>query len=276
VAIVSETAAVGPDAIAGLFDVIVRTPDELRLVVAAAERSPMAAAALVQLLRGDERRSPSEAILAESWVYAMLQAGPEHAAWLARRKPPRPRAAPKEPAVLVERMGDDLVLTLNRPEVHNAYSAEMRDRLVEGLELARADASIARVILGGRGLSFCSGGDLDEFGSRPDPATAHAVRSVRNAARLLAELSDRVEVEVHGACIGAGIELPAFARRVCARPNASFELPEISMGLIPGAGGTASIPRRIGRQRTAYLALTGARIDASTALGWGLVDEIAA
>ena len=81
--------------------------------------------------------------------------------------------------------------------------------------------------------------------------------------------------EVHGACVGAGCELPAFCRHVRARADAFFQLPEIAMGLVPGAGGTASLPNRIGRQRTAWLALSGSRIDAATALRWGLVDEIA-
>ena len=72
--------------------------------------------------------------------------------------------------------------------------------------------------------------------------------------------------------MGAGIELPAFARRVVAAEDAFFQLPELSLGLIPGAGGTVSIPRRIGRQRTARLALSGERLDAATALEWGLVD----
>ncbi len=83
-----------------------------------------------------------------------------------------------------------------------------------------------------------------------------------------------MRAEVHGACIGAGIELPAFARRVVAREDTWFQLPELAMGLVPGAGGTVSIPRRIGRQRTAWLALTSQRIDAETAWRWGLVDEL--
>jgi enoyl-CoA hydratase/carnithine racemase len=75
--------------------------------------------------------------------------------------------------------------------------------------------------------------------------------------------------------MGAGIEVPALAGHVVADPAAVISLPELALGLVPGAGGTASIPRRIGRQRTAALALSGTRIDAATALSWGLVDEIA-
>jgi len=73
--------------------------------------------------------------------------------------------------------------------------------------------------------------------------------------------------------VGAGLELSAFAGHVVARPDTGVRLPEVSMGLIPGAGGTVSIPRRIGRWRTLYLALSGMWLDAATAAEWGLVDE---
>ena len=79
---------------------------------------------------------------------------------------------------------------------------------------------------------------------------------------------------MHGACIGAGIELPAFAGRLTASSDAFFQLPEVAMGLIPGAGGCVSISRRIGRQRTAYMAILGERFPAERALAWGLIDAI--
>ena len=91
---------------------------------------------------------------------------------------------------------------------------------------------------------------------------------------MLTACADKVESFVHGACVGAGLELPAFGRRVVAAEDSYFVLPEVGMGLVPGAGGTASVPRRIGRQRTAWLALSGERIDAETALDWGLVDDL--
>ena len=79
---------------------------------------------------------------------------------------------------------------------------------------------------------------------------------------------------LHGACIGAGVEIPSFAARVVATEDAFCQLPELAMGLVPGAGGTVGITKRIGRWRTAYLALTAARISATTALEWGLVDAV--
>ena len=68
--------------------------------------------------------------------------------------------------------------------------------------------------------------------------------------------------------------MPAFARHVTAAPDTRIALPEVALGLVPGAGGTVSIPRRIGRHRTAALALSGSVIDAATALEWGLIDEV--
>jgi enoyl-CoA hydratase/carnithine racemase len=149
----------------------------------------------------------------------------------------------------------------------------MRDALVESLVVAAADP-VLQVEISGEGRSFCAGGDLAEFGSVTDTATAHLIRSSANAAPYLLAIADRLSVNVHGACVGAGIALAAFARRVPATPDAFFQLPEVSMGLVPGAGGTVSVTGRIGRQRTAWMALTGARVDAPTALGWGLIDAL--
>jgi enoyl-CoA hydratase/carnithine racemase len=93
--------------------------------------------------------------------------------------------------------------------------------------------------------------------------------------RAIAGLAPRVIVHLHGACAGSGIELPAFAGRVIAAADTQISLPELALGLIPGAGGTVSITKRIGRHRTAWLGLTGAAVDAATAEAWGLVDELA-
>ncbi len=279
------------DAFAALlarFDVVVEREDCLPSLVETCRRQPLAALAWVQLLRMSEGLGIHDGLVAESLVYSTLQAGPEFAAWLAARrlaqrsgapKPERPDRVAGEPAVRVrrDRASDGrerLRLSLNRPEKRNAFSVDMRDALVEALELAVADPEIAEIVLDGVGSAFCSGGDLDEFGSLPDPATAHAIRSTRSPARLMAQCSDRVHAYLHGGCVGAGIELPAFAGHVVAHPDAFFQLPESGLGLVPGAGGSVSIPRRIGRQRTAWLALSGERLDAPTALRWGLVDEL--
>lgn len=247
---------------------------ELDRLAAAVDRSPAASVALAQLLRVGEPLSATDAVVAESWVYSLLQAGAHHRSWLAERaaRPRKPR--PARPVVVVERRGPVLALTLDRPEVRNAYGTRTRDELVAALQLAAVDESVEVVELRGNGPAFCSGGDLDEFGTAGDAAVAHVVRTTRNAGIQLARLADRAHALVHGPCVGAGVELPAFARRVTARSDATFLLPEIAMGLVPGAGGTASIPRRIGRHRSAHLAISGVPIDAATALDWGLVDAV--
>ena len=140
--------------------------------------------------------------------------------------------------------------------------------------LAGADPDLTRVELRGEGHAFCAGGDLDEFGSRADPATAHVIRLERSIGRMLACLDTPTVTYLHGACMGSGIELAAFTDTVIAAPDTQIALPEIGLGLVPGAGGTVSLPRRIGRLRTAWLAFTGCTIDAGTAHAWHLVDEL--
>lgn len=262
-------------ALAAVVDAIAEGGEEGDALWTSILRAPQASAALVQLLRLGDALDVHGALVAESLVYSTLQAGPEFDNWLAQRGQRRPASENREPAVLVIRDGSKARFVLNRPERRNALSVELRDALVEALLLAVSDSSLTQIAISGAGPAFCSGGDLAEFGTLPDPSTAHAVRSARNAARLLADCADRVRFEVHGACYGAGIELPAFAARVVASADSTFTLPEVSMGLVPGAGGTASLPRRIGRQRTAGWALSGRPVDAELALAWGLIDAIA-
>ncbi len=248
-------------------------PEHLDAVIATVLGNPIAATTLAMLLRGGEARSVGAGLVAESFAYSALQAGTEFHAW--RQGTPVRTAAetPTGAPVLMQRRDDTLTITFDRPGRHNAFDTPTRDALIDALLVAVADDSL-RVVLRGNGPSFCSGGDLDEFGSRSDPASAHVIRLSRSAARLVARLSPRLVVEVHGACLGSGIELAAFAGHVRAHPATRFALPEVSLGLIPGAGGTVSLPRRIGRHRTALLALMGTTIDATTALAWGLIDEI--
>ena len=235
---------------------------------------PQAALVLGRLLRVGPRLTVGEALDAESLAYSTLLGGQEFARWLSARgdRPTPPPAAAE--TVLVRRKGDTLQLTLNRPERRNAHGRELRDALVEALGIAEADDTVTEVVLDGNGPCFCSGGDLAEFGTAPDLATAHLVRTRGGAAAPLHRLRERITVRVHGSCVGAGIELAAFAARIVADPGTSFLLPELGMGLIPGAGGTVSIPRRIGRWRTLHLVLSGTPIGAPQALEWGLVDRL--
>jgi enoyl-CoA hydratase/carnithine racemase len=276
--VVVVAATADPDRIApawrALVDVVVGTGDDsLDDIVSMVEQHPLASVAYALLLRGAEQRGRPAGLIAESSTYSMLQGGPEFEAWRALRPRREPRGA-SDDVVRVERDGAVLVLTLDRPEVRNALSSRLRDELLAAIEVARVDDTILAVELRGAGPAFCAGGDLDEFGSFADPATAHRVRLEHSIGRELASLGDRLTAYVHGACYGSGIELPAFAATVVADPGARFALPELRLGLVPGAGGTVSVTERVGRHRTAWLGLTGRAIDAPTALDWGLVDRV--
>lgn len=237
-------------------------------------QKPQASTGLIQLLRQGSAISVHQGLLMESLMYSTLQHGAEFESWLNRRDSSA-AAVDAGPSTRIQRENDCLTITLNRPDKHNAFSATMRDELCQALYLAQTDSSIGQIVLKGQGPSFCAGGDLEEFGSARDASLAHLSRTTRSPASLMAALAARTTAQLHGACIGAGIELTAFAGRVVAREDTTFALPEVSFGLVPGAGGTVSIPRRIGRHRAGLLALSGHPIDAALALEWGLIDRLA-
>jgi enoyl-CoA hydratase/carnithine racemase len=229
------------------------------------------------VLRSIDPKGPTRAgVITESLAYSTLQSGPEFARWLAERGPATVPAIP-EP-VRAERDGNCLHVRFNRPQRHNAFSTDMRAALLEALEVARLDLSVTEVVLTGNGPSFCSGGDLAEFGTFADPASAHLARTRYSPALVFDELTARLgrncRAEVHGQVLGSGLEMAAYCGWVRAHPDTLLGLPELSLGLIPGAGGTVSINRRIGRWRTAYLVLSGRTIDPPTALRWGLIDAV--
>lgn len=239
-----------------------------------AAANPSAAATLARVLRVTSTLDVDAALEIESLAYSMLLAGPEFDGWLQSSRPTASGEADESDVVLAENRGGVLHVVLNRPRVHNAFNAAMRDALVEVLTVALVDYSVGTVEIAGNGPTFCSGGDLTEFGDAPDPVAAHLVRTARSVGASMHQLHDRLTVRVHGSCIGAGVELPAFARRVVAAEGTTFRLPEVGMGLIPGAGGTVSLPRRIGRERTLLLALSGIDLPVGDALRWGLVDGL--
>jgi hypothetical protein len=251
-------------------DLIVADEQEAEQLCAVIDANPVAATTLVLHLRASAPLAIDHGLIAESAAYSTLQAGVEHQRWLRDRGQGSPKTE-DERRVRVTRTKDHLHITLVRSEVRNAVDARMQQALVDALATADPDEPI---LLTGEGPVFSSGGDIDEFGRLADPATAHLLRLARSPARALARVGRRTTTIVQGACHGAGVELPAFTQRVVADPATTFTLPEVALGLIPGAGGTVSLPRRIGRHRTAWLALSGRSIDTATALTWGLIDEI--
>lgn len=240
-------------------------------------RWPHASAVCDDVLRSVDVTGPAlPGIISESLAYSTLQSGPEFARWLSDRGPATLPDIPDP--VLAERDNGTLHIRFNRPQRHNAFSTDARALLLEALTVALLDDTVTEVVVGGNGASFCSGGDLGEFGSFTDPASAHLARTRHSPALVLDALTQRLgsacRAEIHGRVLGSGLEMASFCGWVSCHPDAVLGLPELILGLIPGAGGTVSITRRIGRWRTAYLVLSGRTVDPTTALEWGLVDEV--
>jgi len=263
------TAAVGaprPWVSLGSFSHVEELADTVRA-------NPVSATIAAQLLRLTAKMPLADALTAESFAYSSLLGGAEFTRWLDAAKIDDGPPTPAEP-IAIAREGDQLTLTLNDPTNHNAMTAAMRDALYEALANALDDPSEPDVLLRGAGKCFSTGGDLPEFGSARDLAEAHLVRTLHSCARALDALGDRGTVRLHGACVGSGIEVAAAAHHRIAAPDAWFQLPELGMGLIPGAGGTATVARAIGRHRTMWMLLSGKRVGAAQALDWGLVHKI--
>ena len=208
---------------------------------------PVTSAVLCQTLRVTSRLPVPDGLVVESMAYSMLLASSEFRGW----RNARPRRSPPTPLdpVRLERADDTLTIVLDHPARRNAYSRAIRDGLVEGLELAAWDPSIEMIHLRGEGPTFCSGGDLDEFGTIDDVSAAHFIRLRQGAGAAVHFIRDRVTAHLHGQCIGAGIEIPAFAGRVMARPHTTCRLPELAMGLIPGP----AVSRRLAEVEARWL-----------------------
>ena len=258
--------------LAGTLDAIVEPPVSIEALIRQVTRAPRAAAAAAQLLRSLEGLPPERALQLESMCYGLLQGSAEHGAWLAARVAPE-QVAPAG-KLIVERHDSVLHLVIDRPQARNAIDRPLRDQLFEAFVLAALDPAVRSITLRATGSTFSVGGDLAEFGTTRDPATAHLIRSRTLPALALAQRAEILDVHVQGACVGAGLEVAAFAGRLTATSDAWFQLPELAMGVIPGAGGCVSVPRRIGRQRTGLMILSGRRINATTALHWGLIDAV--
>jgi len=264
---------IGHGELAVACDIVLDDKTKLSKILTNINHAPMAAMTLVQHLRATQSLGLADTLTAESFAYGTLQTGPEFKTCLAGYEK-QDLVTSKNAPVELNIANNILSITLNRPETHNAISVEMRDALCEALDLALTDTSISKVHLKASGRVFSIGGAIEEFGEVSDPATAHWIRSLRLPAWRLARLQDKLDIHVNGAAIGAGAEIAAFANKVTASKDAWFQLPELKYGLIPGAGGTASLPGRIGRQRMAYMALSMDKIRANTALDWGLIDAI--
>lgn len=259
------------------MDAVIMPPVSADAIIRQVLAHPHAAAVIVQVLRLLPALTPEAGLTAESLAYGLLQGSAEHVAWQAAQAGGAARQGAEGRILLKregERDGDRLTITLDHPESGNAIDRTMRDALAEAFAFAALDADLRHISLRATGRTFCLGAELSEFGTTSDPATAHAIRARSLPAHFIARCAQRLDVHVQGGCVGSGLEMAAWARRLTAAPDAWFHLPELAMGILPGAGGCVSLTRRIGRQKAALLILSGKRLSARQALAFGLIDAI--
>ncbi|MEY2115165.1 MULTISPECIES: 3-hydroxyacyl-CoA dehydrogenase NAD-binding domain-containing protein [Rhodanobacter] len=169
--------------------------------------------------------------------------------------------------ILIERHGKVLVATIDNPPV-NALASAVRRALVEAVEAAEGDSEVAALLIVGAGRGFSAGADIHEFGQPPQsPPLPEVCNRIEACAKP-------VVAAIHGTALGGGLELALAAHYRLAIAGARLGMPEVQLGLLPGAGGTQRAPRLIGTPAALDLMLSGRAIGADEALGLGLIDRI--
>ncbi|HXJ83943.1 MAG TPA: enoyl-CoA hydratase/isomerase family protein, partial [Candidatus Methylomirabilis sp.] len=170
-------------------------------------------------------------------------------------------------SVDLDRRGRVAVLTVNNPPV-NALSQHVRKGLHDGLGQAGADAGAQAVVITCAGRTFIAGADITEFGKPPTEPSLHAVLA------LIEGSAKPVVAAIHGTALGGGLEVTLACHYRVGVKGARFGLPEVKLGLLPGAGGTQRLPRVVGVQKALQMIVSGDPIGADEALAHGLLDEI--
>ena len=177
--------------------------------------------------------------------------------------------------VIYEKHGSIARVTLNRPQALNAFSVQMRDDLVEILGAIKMDDEVRAVLLKGAGdKAFCAGADLREFLTAPSAVKSRHIRSVRDLWRLFMSMPQPLIAALHGYVLGSGIEIALFCDLRIAAPDVVFGFPEVTLGILPAAGGTQTLPRILGLSGALDMLLTGRRLNAQEALSKGMVNQI--
>jgi enoyl-CoA hydratase len=179
------------------------------------------------------------------------------------------------PRILVERHETAVTLTLNRPDKLNAIDSPMLDALDRALADIERDAEVRAVVLTGAGRAFSAGADIKEWTALA-PLDFSRIWGQRGHVLFdrLAALRPPVVAAINGIAFGGGLELALCADIRIACAAARFGLPEVTIGTVPGWGGTQRLPRLIGAGRAKHMILSGQPVDAARAEAWGLVSEV--
>lgn len=176
--------------------------------------------------------------------------------------------------LIVERPSDDIaVLRINRPEVRNALNLTVRQRISAEMTRFAADPAVRCIVLTGSEKAFAAGADITEMADA-DPVAVMA-RNVQQYWRPITECPKPVIAAIEGFALGGGLELALCTDIIVAGEGSKLGLPEVKIGILPGAGGTQKLARLAGRYRASLLLMTGRMFGAQEALDMGLVSEIA-
>ena len=187
-----------------------------------------------------------------------------------------PSSAPSAP-LRVERRDGALILTLDRPDRANALSRELIGAIGDAARAAASDDSVRAIVVTGAGEKvFCAGADLKERQGLSRDDVRAVVRFYRSEFGALDRSPKPVVAALNGLALGGGLELALMCDLRIAAPHAQLGLPETSLAIIPGAGGTQKLPRIVGEARAKELILLGRRLTADEALSWGLVNRVTA
>ena len=175
--------------------------------------------------------------------------------------------------VQLERDGPVARIFLNRPAKANALTSAFLSELKDIFQGLKSDPALCVVVLGGRGSAFCGGADVGELAGLDSSSAASFVEKIHLVCEAIRRLPVPVVARLHGAVIGAGLEIAAACDLRIAAEGTKFAMPEVRLG-IPSVVEAALLPRLMGAGRAAWLVLTGEPIDARRACEWGLVEEV--
>jgi enoyl-CoA hydratase/carnithine racemase len=175
----------------------------------------------------------------------------------------------------VEHRAGALVLTLDRADRANALSRELIHALGDAARAAAADASVRAVVITGAGEKvFCAGADLKERQSLTKDEVREIVQLYRSEFGAIDHCPKPVVAALNGLALGGGLELALMCDLRVAAPHVQLGLPETSLAIIPGAGGTQKLPRVVGEARAKEMILLSRRVSANEAFSWGLVNRV--
>ena len=178
-------------------------------------------------------------------------------------------------SIILEKKSSILTITLNRPDILNAYNIQMRDEMWQALLAIKDDQEVKVIILKGAGeKAFCAGADLTEFTTAPSQTIARQVRRLRPIWELWASIRKPFICALHGYVIGSGLEMALLCDIRIASPEVRIRLPEVALGMLPAAGGSQTLTKLTGISTASKMLLTTNTISANEALKMGIISKI--